>query len=56
MMDQQGNVETTKVYFAQVGMSRASQVNWENLMGVKDMVGAVENNFDTVWWHPGVMV
>ena len=54
MMDQRGNVNTDRVYYVQVGTERASQVNWNNLMGSEDMEQDIRNNVDSMWMHPGV--
>lgn len=55
MIGTDGNSELMKVYKADRSMSGADSINWENLKGYPDMLQAIENNFDSVYWHPGVL-
>lgn len=56
MMRSDGNEETSKVYSAKAVMSNVQTVNWENLGDyAPDKIEAIENNMDSVWWHPGIL-
>lgn len=53
MMDTKGNEIDTKVYMAKIAAIDTS-VNWDNLKVSNDKLGAIQNNFDSVWWHPSL--
>jgi hypothetical protein len=55
MIGTDGNSELMKVYKADRSMPGADSINWENLKGYPYMLEAIDNNFDSVYWHPGVL-
>jgi hypothetical protein len=56
MIDVHGNKELTKAYMVQTTIEEATKTNWENLMYIStDYVELIENNFETVYWHPSAL-
>lgn len=53
MMDSKGNEMDTKVYMAKIAAIDTG-VNWDNLKVSDNRLGAIQNNFDSVWWHPSL--
>lgn len=54
MIDSKGNERITKVYQVKTTMEDATTVNWKNLENWPDTMDAINNNFESIWWHQAI--
>ena len=54
MIDSKGHTSIDKVYQVKTTMDDAKTVNWPNLINYSNLMTAINNNFDSVWWHMAI--
>lgn len=55
MIDTKGNNDMTTVFQVETNMINALDVNWKNLINYPNSLTATNSNFESVYWHPGIL-